>query len=576
MLHKIKACIDSSKIEEAYNLIIQNEYIYINNDFYWILRGELCQLIGEYETASSCYTKAKLINPYNKESVKKLINVSIKLNKFNDVKSFEIEIGNMEKLIYNKLIENIQSNFNGLDNSGILNLVEGMDDTTFYCNKDFLHGKSEIIKLDAITDSISKRAHVIIPFTYTYVEIVKSLAKVNIESCRIMLQDGEEIRYVEIDKEILESIKTDEYKRTITINKLSASDSNVNALLKYIPEMYKDKYKLNIINGYDVLSLENKITVPLKSPMTIGGFSMFLNYPMPNLTYNLEVGHASMIFKSIGNMAKKNKNFAFTQNEYQNVNKVCVTSNMDMIFQASATALQEDKFLISGMPRTDTLLKTDGRRNLEKVLKIKLDNKKIIFNMPTFHKHDNSGVIQGDISLNNYVKINDFDYVEFDKYLEKNNMICVMKVHHAEAKSVSINKVKMKLKNIYFIDNSNLEKENMDLYEIINAGDILITDYSSIYSDFLFMNKPVVFTNSDIEKYREDVGLLLEPYDFWTAGPKVKNQQDLQNELLKSMDENYYRSEREKLRPVFFNSLEGGATERVWDFINGVFENEIK
>ena len=191
--------------------------------------------------------------------------------------------------------------------------------------------------------------------------------------------------------------------------------------------------------------------------------------------------------------------------------------------------------------------------------------------MPTFHTHENSGRVNGDSSLNDFIKIPNFNYKEFDSFLEKNNCICVLKVHHAEQSLIS-NKNKLNnFKNIYAISNLDLKKYNLDLYEVLNSGDLLITDYSSVYADFLFMNKPIVFTNYDIDEYRNNRGIALEPYDFWTAGPKVKDQNSLQIELLKSLtDETYYLNKRTELKSVFFKYDDANSSHRIWEHINSI------
>ncbi|GAA3642437.1 CDP-glycerol glycerophosphotransferase family protein [Asaccharospora irregularis] len=69
---------------------------------------------------------------------------------------------------------------------------------------------------------------------------------------------------------------------------------------------------------------------------------------------------------------------------------------MNMLIQSAFSAIPEDKYEITGNPRTDTLVLSEGKKNLEKLLGQDLEDKKIIFNMPTFHIHENSGAISGE------------------------------------------------------------------------------------------------------------------------------------------------------------------------------------
>lgn len=44
----------------------------------------------------------------------------------------------------------------------------------------------------------------------------------------------------------------------------------------------------------------------------------------------------------------------------------------------------------------------------------------------------------------------------------------------------------------------------MDLYEILPHTDLLITDYSSVYFDYLLLDKPIVFTPTDLGEYSKN------------------------------------------------------------------------
>ena len=68
-----------------------------------------------------------------------------------------------------------------------------------------------------------------------------------------------------------------------------------------------------------------------------------------------------------------------------------------------------------------------------------------------------------------------------------------------------------------------------DELEVAVAIDLIITDYSGIYLDFLLVDVPVLFIPYDIEKYKIRRGLLFD-YELFTPGPKPVTQIDFISE----------------------------------------------
>lgn len=608
IINEIKQLIINNKIEQTFELIIENENILSNNSEYWNLRGMLCYKIQEYNLAINCYIKSINIKHDFLDSYFNLIYIYIFTDqkmkaalycglalKYSDDINFEKELISVfeDDLLfdeYSNIIKKVKSDdsinhknlsfvkylatmFDNIDEEYINSIYKNnIDKSWAFLKGDIVLTNNKIIKLeDFIKSKENINFDVIVKYDIEYIKTTRYIASKGIKKCLIMVENNKVWDLIEINEIEMESIKNEDYKKTITLNKFNAADSNVYALIKYMPQKYKEKYKLNIINGRDVLSLENVVKVPLISSVTVSGLNTFVDYP--KFTYNIDVGHGDVVFKACGLMDKKNKHFAFTPEEYQSIDKICIISKMTMLIKSAFSAIPEDKYDITGNPRTDTLLLEDGKGNLEKLLGISLENKKVIFNMPTFHVHENTNVASGSRKLNDSIKIENFDYEEFNKFLDENNMICISKVHHGEERTITSKTKDRKLDNMIFISNEDLDKVNLDLYEILNAGDILITDYSSIYGDFLFMDKPTIFVNTDIDIYEKERGIVLQPYDFWAAGPKVNSQVELSKEIINCInDTNYYKKERNTIRDIFYYQKDSKSSERVWDSI----VNEIK
>jgi len=115
---------------------------------------------------------------------------------------------------------------------------------------------------------------------------------------------------------------------------------------------------------------------------------------------------------------------------------------------------------------------------------------------------------------------------------------------------------------------------NTDPYQILSAADLLITDYSSVYFDYLLLDRPTVFVPVDVDQYRAARGFLLEPYEFWTPGPKVLDQEALEAEIRASLDDPTHGADQRHLINSIINQVaDNSSCERVWQEIQNMLWN---
>ena len=76
-------------------------------------------------------------------------------------------------------------------------------------------------------------------------------------------------------------------------------------------------------------------------------------------------------------MDKSDKNAGGNPQIYEKVDIVCAASHLHMIVNSSFYAIPENKYRITGSPRNDILMLADSRLNLEKLLGISLEGKKL-------------------------------------------------------------------------------------------------------------------------------------------------------------------------------------------------------
>ena len=216
-----------------------------------------------------------------------------------------------------------------------------------------------------------------------------------------------------------------------------------------------------------------------------------------------------------------------------------------------------------GMPIFDYFENSKGKDNIEKILKINTKKyKKLIIYMPTFKQGFNHNDVEN-ININNIFNFNSYDESKLDEYLKKNNYLLCVKRHVGE-----VNKFKeYETDNIKNINEDMLIKNNLSVNEILNGFDMLITDYSSIGTEFLYFNRPLLYAVNDENEYLKNRGILFSNFDFWTIGPKVKNIDDLIKETDKLLkDDNYYSEERERAKKLFISENKNNC-KNICDFL---------
>ena len=120
-----------------------------------------------------------------------------------------------------------------------------------------------------------------------------------------------------------------------------------------------------------------------------------------------------------------------------------------------------------------------------------------------------------------------------------------------------------KYDNIIMYDNSK------DIQPLLKLSDVLITDYSSVYVDYLLLDRPVIFFPYDYEKYIQKDRDLLFDYDWITPGPKCYSQDELQKTLSDCIlgQKDDFVANREEIKNLAFKYKDGNASRRIWDYI---------
>ena len=243
------------------------------------------------------------------------------------------------------------------------------------------------------------------------------------------------------------------------------------------------------------------------------------------------------------------------------------------IFSARFNTLAK-RVLPLGFPLFDNILKSNGTENLEKVLNINVTKyKKIIYYMPTV-KAGNSRVEKIQVNQNNVFNIQAYEEEELIDYLSKNNYLLCVKYHPSEKLKFNM----IDSENIKYINEDNLKKHKLDTYAILNAADILITDYSSLGLLYLILERPVIYLANDLKEFNDTRGILFGNFKFWTEN---KIAIDLES-LIEKIESNIDSFDIDKIKTkkdLLFGNLSDGGCKEICEFFftnDGLKEENIE
>lgn len=257
-----------------------------------------------------------------------------------------------------------------------------------------------------------------------------------------------------------------------------------------------------------------------------------------------------------------------TPKNFNQYNYIISSSQLYNTLLNSCIGVDGSKYVVTGFPRNDMLFNADAIEKLQNMLGRPIDGCKVVFYLPTFKAGYYNQRIEGATKDTNIFGFDNFDYDKFNRFLVEQNIVFIAKLHPFEENLFKAELNRRCNENFVLLTSDMLKRYSVDLYEVLGCADMLITDYSSVYFDFLLLDRPLLFINNDIDVYEEKRGFLLEPYDFWTPGPKVKNQNELEVEITKSIiGEDEYKEQRESFRKVFHTYCDNKSSQRVWNII---------
>jgi len=311
-----------------------------------------------------------------------------------------------------------------------------------------------------------------------------------------------------------------------------------------------------------VLLVTHSVSMDLSMRWPVRLFSVVRPALKPRTIINLWHGIPLKKLLALANddVRKHTDRVAFRRIERSHYAGLITSSAIDSYAMATMFhPITYDRVWVTGLPRSDFLvmprpqLPAYLRDGLERIEQMK-GAKRLIVYAPTYRQVTVTGAA--------YYQFSEQDAQAIRALLARHNAILGIRLHYFRNSTELFNIETL-------IDGQTIVALGHDQYPdiacVLRGADLVVTDYSSVYIDALYLNKPVFSFAYDLEHYQQQQDGVLYDLDLVFPGPVVGTPEallqalDLELDAPQQVDSDRYRL----ARTLFFAHTDAGNCQRV-------------
>jgi CDP-glycerol glycerophosphotransferase (TagB/SpsB family) len=219
--------------------------------------------------------------------------------------------------------------------------------------------------------------------------------------------------------------------------------------------------------------------------------------------------------------------------------------------------VDDARICVTGYPRTDRLVLGDAAKCDELRGRFRLRSRVILY-APTWRKW----------APTKFLPFPDTNIEQLVKFLDVHDATLVLRPHSVDRRQHEHTSFWKAIKSYPDTFTVMTMDDYANTEDLLLLADVLVTDYSSLFYDFLCRNRPMIFLPYDREDYERRVGGFLDDYDSGTPGPKLFTQEEFVHALTCALEhEDGFEEARMTFRQRAHAFTDGGSRTRVAECI---------
>jgi CDP-glycerol glycerophosphotransferase len=184
------------------------------------------------------------------------------------------------------------------------------------------------------------------------------------------------------------------------------------------------------------------------------------------------------------------------------------------------------RVLVNGLPRYDRF-GAFGREGVKARLGGEVAScAKLVVWLPTFRQTVRGDPAKDGRDYQNEAQMPGFDPDRFEAWLAARNLACVIKPHPLGP----VPQIRSR-GHLRVMDDAALAAQGLTLYGLLGGADALVTDVSSVYVDFLRLDRPIIHAFADRAEYESGRGFTFPWTEEYFAGPMVADMAGVEQAL---------------------------------------------
>ena len=275
----------------------------------------------------------------------------------------------------------------------------------------------------------------------------------------------------------------------------------------------------------------------------VGGLFLKFRRNVIHLTHGAPIKNAGLCEKQVSFL--KRMYYKILQSD---VSYSLATAEVFKKYIANHIGISPKSVIINGFPRFDPLYKGD-------YIKLPENNDKTrILYAPTWRHFS-------EVKL---FPFEDYDFPSLEYFLKEIGIIIYLRMHpDFEA---SIPDCFVHSKQFYIFSG----KQFPDINDYMGNFDMLITDYSSIFYDFMVFDRPMFFFDYDVKEYERHIGFAVD-YENFAVGYRPKTQKQFIADLEDAKKNDSYKTKRNEIKKLTI----GDSKSNCGDLIQRLREMKI-